>query len=825
MSSCDPLHVPEILRLVLNCRHVLQPIDLASTSLVSKTWYFYSREALWQEVVLDGESLTDLRYEDLFRQLTKYGHCTKTLVLKECDSDRPRFNALLPTMPNLQAILVDRAMLYNRASPTVLLSLEQYSCFSSLRYLNLPFICNSGSGIESLLRICASAYGARHLDLVDSEIDDAALTAIALSCPKLKSLDLSRNEMISFRGFLSLASPGANPNLERRAQGNGPSAFAQGGATNDPFSNGAVSSDAVSAPNSSLCLQQQQQQQHQQQQQQQCTSLYARYQLLQRVSDHTQQHSARSTLLEADVPFMHLEELSLVFCFGIANTEFQTLFRSFQHKSLRSLNLQFTNIEDSALETLASSLNPPVLSHGDACGGLSSLNLNYCSKITARGIKALVEGCPQLRELEFLSCDLVSAECFRGQEPWVCTKLRRLEFTFHPRVLFTRYQQEIMQANRQGSECLNDGEEEGERERTEVHGQESTESGDTPSQAVHFDPPQLQSKIPSSEFSQPEEQHQDQMDTSYMYNVHPQQHQQQQQQQQQQLLFPQKKPQGNDEQGCHNTSTMHTTLKKDLWSYEQESVRSDYHAMFKQLKRLKDLRSLHIYNSPALNSSVNRGDPYQEGAAAPWMPDGAFFFGGSTVDTTAAPSSEASRVESLSDGASSDSTSFLGFQEADEGHGSNGVPRGEETNLSQAMYMQEESSSDFDEQANISGGSSSTSSNSNHGDTSNRPVHPHFMQASSTGTATVAEVSAPVHPFSLRIGLRALERLTQLESLTLYERSNIPFGSAEARWICKAFPRLTLLQLRGAFEIADTVLGQLKAKRPDLKVQVCSLFE
>ncbi|KAF9958883.1 hypothetical protein BGZ70_009057 [Mortierella alpina] len=825
MSSCDPLRVPEILRLVLSHRRILQPIDLASTSLVSKTWYLYSSEALWQEVELDGESLTDLRYEDLFRQLTKYGHYTRTLVLKECDSDRPRFNALLPTMPNLQAILVDRAMLYNRASPTVLLSLEQYSTFSSLRYLNLPFISNSGSGIESLLRICASAYGARHLDLVDSEIDDAALAAIARSCPKLKSLDLSRNEMISFRGFLSPASPGANPNLERWAQGKGPSAYAQGGATNDPFSNGAVSSDSESAPNSSPCLQQQQQQH---QQQQQYTSLHGRYQLQHRVSDHTQQHPARSTLLEADVPFMHLEELSLVFCFGIANTEFQTLFRSFQHKSLRSLNLQFTNIEDSALETLARSLHPPTFSHGDVCGGLNNLNLNYCNKITARGIKALVEGCPQLRELEFLSCDLVSAECFRGQQPWACTKLRRLEFTLHPRVLFTRHQQENVQANPQESERLSDGgeEEEGERESAEVHGQESTESGETPSQAVHLDPLQLQSKILSPEFSQPEEQHQGQMDTSYMYIVPPLQHQQRQQQEQQQLLLllnPQKKPQGNDEQEYQNTSIMRTTHKKDLWSYEQESVQSDYHAMFKQLKRLKDLRSLHIYNSPALNSSVNPGDPYQEGAAAPWMPDGAFFFASSTMDTTAAPSSEVSREVSLSDGASLDSTSFLGFQGADEGRGSNGVNRGEENNQSQEMYLQEEPSSDFREQGNISGSNSSTSSSSNHEDRSTLSVRP--MQASSTGTAIVAEVPSPVHPFSLRTGLKALERLTQLESLTLYERSNIPFGSAEARWISKAFPQLSLLQLRGAIEISDTVLGRLTAKRPHLKVQVCSLFE
>ncbi|KAF9569991.1 hypothetical protein EC968_002350 [Mortierella alpina] len=728
-------------------------------------------------------------------------------------------------MPNLQTILVDRALLYNRASPTVLLSLEQYSCFSSLRYLSLPFISNSGSGVKSLLRICASAYGVRHLDLVDSEIDDAALTAIALSCPKLKSLDLSRNEMISFRQFLSPAALDANADkrLESQAQRNGSSAYTQGGATNDPFSIGAVahlSSDSMSAPDSTICLQQQQQRQQQ---------LQAQYQLPQRVSDHTQQCPARSTLLQEDVPFMHLEELSLVFCFGIANTEFQTLFRSFRHKSLRSLNLQFTNIEDSALETLATSLLPPTMSHGDGCGGLSSINLNYCNKITARGIKALVEGCPQLRELEFLSCDLVSAECFRGQRPWACTKLRRLEFTFHPRVLFTKPQQEEMQLGQQESERNNDGEEE--EESADVHGQEYAESGDIPSQTVHLDHLErpLQSKTHSIELPQPDEQQQDQMDTSYMYNVD----QQQQPQEQQQL--PQQEPQGQDQQEYRNTNIMRTTNKKDLWSHEQESVQNDYHAMFRQLKGLKDLRSLHIYNSPALNSSVNPGDPYQEGAAAPWMPDGAFIISGPTVDMTpSAQSLGALGDESLTDGISSNSPSSFGFQEADEESGSGNVNRGEETDESQDMYPQGESSSDDEEQANnisnsnsvINNSSSSNGSNvTEHEDTSVCSLRPHTSQASSTATATIAAVASPVHPFSFRTGFKALARLTQLESLTLYERSNIPFGSAEARWISKAFPQLSLLQLRGAIEISDTVLDRLTDRRPDLKVQVCSLFE
>ncbi|KAF9936740.1 hypothetical protein BGZ67_002106 [Mortierella alpina] len=523
------------------------------------------------------------------------------------------------------------------------------------------------------------------MDLVDSEIDDAALAAIALSCPKLKSLDLSRNEMISFREFLSPASLDATNDMqtESRAQANGPSA----------------------------------------------------------------------------------------------------------------------------------------------------INLNYCNKITARGIQVLVEGCPQLHELEFLSCDLVSAECFRGQRPWACTKLRRLEFTFHPRVLFTRSQQDEEEEVQAEHERGSDGEHE-EGENAEVHGQEYAESGDISSQATHPDQLQLlQSKTLSTELPQPEEQQQDQMDTSYLYNVHQQLLLLQQQQQQQQQL-PQQEPQGNDQQEHCNASIMRTINKQDLWSYEQESVQSDYHAMFKQLKRLKALRSLHIYNSPALNSSANPGDPYQEGAAAPWMPDGAFFIGGPPVDTTSAQASDALEEETLTDGASTNSPSFLGFQGAEEGTSSIGVHRGEEADESQDMYPQEESSSDNEEQANGSGSSSSnlssnlnSSSSSNQEGTSLLSVRPRLLQGSSTATATVAAVASPVHPFSLRIGLKALERLTQLESLTLYERSNIPFGSAEARWISRAFPQLSLLQLRGAIEISDTVLGRLTAKRPDLKVQVCSLFE
>ncbi|KAF9962225.1 hypothetical protein BGZ72_009303 [Mortierella alpina] len=269
----------------------------------------------------------------------------------------------------------------------------------------------------------------------------------------------------------------------------------------------------------------------------------------------------------------------------------------------------------------------------------------------------------------------------------------------------------------------------------------------------------------------------------------------------------------------------------DLWSYEQESVQSDYHAMFKQLKRLKDLCSLHIYNSPALNSSANPGDPYQEGAAAPWMPDGAFFIGGPTVDTSVDQSSEALEDESLAVSSSPSSPSLFGFQGADEGS-SSGLNRGEETNESQDVYLdedeEEEPSLYSEDQANDDPSNSDNSSNGNawdvYEDRSHILVHPHRSQAPTTATVT-ATVPSPVHPFSLRTGLKALERLTKLESLTLYERSNIPFGAAEARWISKAFPQLSLLQLRGAIEISDKVLDRLTAKRPDLKVQVCSLFE
>ena len=99
MFNCDPLCIPEILRLVLSYRHILQPIDLATTSTVCKTWYLYSSEALWQEVVVDGESWTDLHYEALFKRLTKHGHFTRTLVLKECVSTIPSLSLSLPPIP------------------------------------------------------------------------------------------------------------------------------------------------------------------------------------------------------------------------------------------------------------------------------------------------------------------------------------------------------------------------------------------------------------------------------------------------------------------------------------------------------------------------------------------------------------------------------------------------------------------------------------------------------------------------------------------------------------------------------------------------------
>lgn len=89
----SPMDLPEILNLVLGCRSVLSPDDLANCSLVCRVWQHISRKAMWQEVELVSESWENPRYHILAAQLSKYGSFVRTLILEDCVSS---LQCLLP---------------------------------------------------------------------------------------------------------------------------------------------------------------------------------------------------------------------------------------------------------------------------------------------------------------------------------------------------------------------------------------------------------------------------------------------------------------------------------------------------------------------------------------------------------------------------------------------------------------------------------------------------------------------------------------------------------------------------------------------------------
>ncbi|KAF9100560.1 hypothetical protein BGX29_006488 [Mortierella sp. GBA35] len=629
------LDIPEILQWILSSsRQTLDSEDLLSTSLVNKTWYQASKRAQWERVELDSDSWIDPYHQALAAQLSKYGHFVQTLVLKECVSDDSQLEALLPSMIHLQSIIVDKVSLYNRSS-SLLHSLELLP-MTHLRHLCLPHVSTTSGRIDLLLRICESNnHQLRHLELLDSEIDDDILSVIARTCPSLKTLDLSRNE--------------------------------------------------------------------------------------------------------EELPFMHLKELNLVFCFGIANAEFQTLFRSFRDKSLRSLNLQFTNIEDSGLEALAFNLGHR----------LTSVSVSYCNRITARGIRALVDPnrCPRLLELEFLSCDLVSAECFCSPQPWGCRRLRRLEFTFHPRVAIARMERERVAAA-----------EEEERERNLLEAPVAVDV------VWWFHKTKTKIRFNKDNVSTAEE------------------------------------------------SPVQGQCPDDLWLEEQGSVRGDYYALFRQLKRLTDLRYLNIYNSPALNSTFTGDYSHDKETTVPLEVPDSIDESDSVVPphdtTTTTPSQEywSHSMEDM-DGSSTSGSDF-----------SMSASRLEHRRYSFA-YEDEQGSS----QEGESEGRAIVSSDL----VTMAPgvTEPSDQRQETPEASLTSSEPESIHPFSLRMGLKALGRLTQLESLTFYERSSITFGQAEVRWISKHFPLLSTLQLRGSIDVPDQSVQQLAARRPGIHLQVCSLFE
>lgn len=800
--SVNPLDIPEILQWILNCRQILDQEDLFSASLINKTWYQVSKRAQWIKVELDSDSWVDPYHQALAAQLSKYGAFVRTLVLKECVADRSQLEAILPYMTRLQSIMVGRVTLYNRSS-SLLQSLELLP-MAHLQHLCLPHVSTASGRIDLLLRICESqAHQIMHLELLDSEIDDDVLADIARTCPSLKTLDLSRNEVIAFKGALDSSESDTMDDSQQNWTTMAAAVSTQWASNrsnnnknNSPYSQRQVvlQHDATFDADDTLGVllneeskQQQTQTYHQQDQQNK------QYQTQQQ--DHTLT-STRATqsppprlcppskLLQEDPPFMHLEELSLVFCFGIANTEFQTLFRSFRNKSLRSLNLQFTNIEDSGLEALAQNMGHR----------LTSVSVSYCNRITARGIRALVEPnrCPRLLELEFLSCDLVSADCFR--DPWGCHRLRRLEFTFHPRIAMKR-----MEIERAAAAAEAEAEEQFLQQQQHQDLQQQQMG-----QNASMDP-LLDDGTNNFGLVLPHAQDQSQQGQAQLQ--HHLDHQQQQHHLEQQQQHHQTPTLTNKQDNqallldsgvlLEESSQVQEQYRDGLWLEEQESVRNDYYALFKQLKRLTALRYLSIYNSPALNNNNNSthssDSSSQDSADEPE----------STLPlddpTPASPSQEnwSESAEEEDGSSSSDSGRYGRRRESIE----SGSGQGEDEETDHIVP---------DDKSTKAAGVAEPSET--------------YQESTETATQLNSELES-VHPFSLRMGLKALERLTNLESLTFYERSSVTIGEAEVRWIGKHFTHLLTLQLRGSIDVSEKASKQLASRRPDIELQVCSLFE
>ncbi|KAF9169147.1 hypothetical protein BGX21_010382 [Mortierella sp. AD011] len=618
-----------------------------------------------------------------------------------------------------------------------------------------------------MLRICDSAYGIQHLDLMDSDIDDDALAFIAEACPKLKSLDLSRNEAVTFCEIIKdhqiahgYDHAGMRNGMESMPISESttkemdlvPAATFPAQYEGAPYSVNAVTKQRDTFNREYSSNRQQPLYQNQQPNHAQLQARLASFCCYGAEPDHCisseRQPLPKPTLLQMQKPFMYLEELSLVFCLGITNNEFQALFWSFRHKNLRSLNLQFTNIEDSGLETLARALTLPMSansrSKSGSYAGLKSINVSYCSRITARGIKALIEGCPQLLDLDFLCCDQVSAECFRGPLPWACASLRSLEFTFHPRVLFTK-------------------------------GRWRGEDSETIEQTDGSDGPLVQALDENQDSAQ---------DTPHV------------------------------EQSRQKQSEEHENRVEDKPSHEKESVRDDYFAMFRQLRRLSQLRSLHIYNSPGLNSFVNSLDStetwIQQGSGPVGMVESphVYEFVPDAPLSSQINTSLMQEDTTGGEGSSSSSSSNTAHTITDLTYRSN--PESDSHELRLTLLANEDE---------VSNNTNSIQQSKSCRASVSSPV--------SLGSDPLDNLMGPVtlHPFSHKMGFKALGRLKNLRTLTLYERSSITLGQSEVRWIGNMFPQLSLLQLRGAIETSDDAIKLLKTRRPKIQVQVCSLFE
>lgn len=225
-------------------------------------------------------------------------------------------------------------------------------------------------------------------------------------------------------------------------------------------------------------------------------------------------------------------------------------------------------------------------------------------------------------------------------------------------------------------------------------------------------------------------------------------------------------------------------------------MRNDYYALFKQLKRLTELRYLNIYNSPALNnnSSIHSSDS-------------------SSQDSVDDPESTLPPVDPTPESPSQERWS----ESAEEENGSSSNESGSYERRRESIASGSGQGED-EEIAHIVPDDKSTKAT---GVVESSEI---YQESPEMKTRLTSEPES-VHPFSLRMGLKALERLTNLESLTFYERSSVTIGEGEVRWIGRHFPQLLTLQLRGSIDVSEKANKQLASRRPDIKLQVCSLFD
>ncbi|KAG0260001.1 hypothetical protein DFQ27_003776 [Actinomortierella ambigua] len=804
--------------------------------LVNHGWYDIALLCLWQQLDLDQEGVsqhhglfsTRSRRSALMDQLASKGHLVRTLTIPDCRSDVGFLRQMIRCMPRLETITVDRVALGHYLSVLTQLvdesgeededdedSQDQLSVArTSLRSLRLPHVTEAGQGTEMLLELCRQNPGLRRLELVDSELDDSALTLLSRVCPDLTSLNLSRGENLML-GDEFWTTGEEDEKDEDSSKEKGMQCCLQHHWYID---------DEMAT--SSTPLQQQRHGQKGRVVRPFEDHVHRQLQCDQQRSQHQEQQSVQGYSQD------------LVFCLGISNTGFQRLFDSLSGYALRSINLEFTLVEDSGLVVLAqacggsglyregnvattTTFKPTKTTTATATAarlflttGLTSICVNHCSKVTHEGIRALIDYCPRLEALEFVGCDAVSAQVFDPTRPWRCTGLKRLVFTLQPAVL--------MPAGSNASSGIGGG------------GGDSEDS-------VALPPPTPSPSSLGGPTTAYLHSHATPIATAYV-------------------------EEGDRAAAAAAVAAEAEAQKQQEEKEEQQqrkqrnAIRDDYHAMFRQLKRLTRLESLHLYNSPSVNAHLPCVDEdvalataelvettrlrsqqqQQQQQHAPQkgskqQKQSIHHQGGTqakerdpaTVKTTG--SATAATVINVS------SLSF----EDDPGEGSSRRVSFEGCGSSSPYIYKDHPvdeeydgvASPFSDTIAFMEGHQSRTSILNSGEEDNQPPQQqHHQQRHQEEPAQArgqrqSPLHTALHPFTFHAGLKALGHLRQLRALTLYERATVVLGSSELRWMGKTFPCLQVVKLKGAIHPHGGAVQALALSRPRLDIQVCRLFD